>query len=151
MGAILSLQWKDVDFIQGRLTWRQEADKINHEHTTPLTEAASAILKEARQVTQGIGKSPVIPAPRDSAKAVSRHLARDWMQRAQMAAGFTPESGRGWHAFRRKFASELCDAGLRVICDLGGWKEPMTVVKCYQHTTEEEMRVGQSKRKLLKG
>src|SRR5262249_23136261 len=54
------------------------------------------------------------------------------------------EKGRGWHAFRRNFASELRHAGLRDLCDLGGWKDPMTVVKRYQRPSEEAMRAAQA-------
>ena len=107
------------------------------------------ILEEARRITQGIGKTPVIPTPLDAAQPVARHLARDWMQRAQETAALPREAGRGWHAFRRKFASELRDVGLRDLCDLGGWKEPATIVECYQRPSEDAMRKAPAKRMIF--
>ena len=29
---------------------------------------------------------------------------------------------------------------LNVLCDLGGWKTHQTVVECYQHTDEAQLR-----------
>lgn len=149
IGALLSLRWCDIDFAAKRITWRQESDKIGYEHVTPMSPAARTALEGARQHTLGIGNTPVIPTPLDRAKPVSRHLARDWLERAQEAAGLPPEPGRGWHAFRRNFASELRHVGLRDLCDLGGWKEPMTVVKCYQRPSEDAMRQAQASRRVL--
>jgi hypothetical protein len=90
----------------------------------------------------GIGDALVVPG-------VSRHLARDWMERAQRLAGLPPEKGRGWHALRRHFASELRDAPLRDLCALGGWKNPQTVLKCYQRPSEEAQRAALERRMVL--
>ena len=87
----------------------------------------------------------------DRGLPVGPHLARDWLQRAQARAGLPPEKGRGWHAFRRNFASELRYASLRDLCDLGGWKDPTTVVKCYQRPSEDAMRAAQASRRALDG
>jgi len=149
LNAILSLQWRDVDWSAGRLTWRSEADKIGYEHLTPMTDKARRAIEEARRRAPGIGDAPVIPGLRERAKPISTDLARDWLQRAQVKAGFAPERGRGWHAFRRNFASELRHVGLRDLCDLGGWKDPMTVVKCYQRPSEDAMRAAQASRRVL--
>lgn len=138
IGALLALGWSDVDLTAGRIRWRAASDKIGWEHTTPLTAAARAVLMEA----PGIGDALV-------ARGVSRHLARDWMERAQQLAGLAPEKGRGWHALRRQFANELRHAPLRDLCDLGGWRNPQTVVKCYQRPSEEAQRAALDSRKVL--
>ena len=41
---------------------------------------------------------------------------------------------------QRKFASDLIGLPLKVLCDLGGWKEARTVLRCYQHTDEVRLR-----------
>ena len=41
---------------------------------------------------------------------------------------------------RRKFASDLMHKPLKVLCELGGWKDPSTVLKCYQLPDQAEMR-----------
>ena len=38
----------------------------------------------------------------------------------------------GFHCFRRKFASELKDVPLKDLMALGGWRDPKTVIQCYQ-------------------
>ena len=48
--------------------------------------------------------------------------------------------GRGWHSLRRKFASDLMDQPLKVLCELGGWKEAKTVLHCYQRADEAQLR-----------
>jgi hypothetical protein len=57
--------------------------------------------------------------------------------------------GLGWHALRRKFASELKDVPLRDLCELGGWKDPQTILKCYQQPDERTMRAALANRRPL--
>ena len=47
---------------------------------------------------------------------------------------------RGWHSLRRKFASDLMDQPLKVLCELGGWKNAKTVLNCYQRPDEGQLR-----------
>jgi integrase len=151
LNAVLSLQWRDIDLTNGRFTWRGEADKIGNEHVTPMTDLARQAIEDARRHAPGIGDAPVLPGVKDRAKPIGTDLARDWLQKAQVLAKLPPERGRGWHAFRRNFASELRHVGLRDLCDLGGWKDPMTVVKCYQRPSEDAMRAAQAGRRVLEG
>ena len=138
LGALLNLRWSDVDLTAGRVVWRAASDKIGWEHTTPLTTVARAALMEA----PGIGEALVVAG-------VSRHLARDWIERAQRRAGLPPEPGRGWHALRRHFASELRNAPFRDLCVLGGWKNPQTVLTCYQRPSEEAQRAAVDARRVI--
>jgi hypothetical protein len=55
----------------------------------------------------------------------------------------------GWHSLRRKFASEMKHTPLRDLCELGGWKDPQTVLKCYQRPDEATMREALRQRKAL--
>lgn len=41
----------------------------------------------------------------------------------------------GWHALRRKFASELKHIPLKDLCELGGWRSAQTILTCYQQGT----------------
>ena len=56
----------------------------------------------------------------------------------------------GRHSLRRKFATELKHTPLKDLCYLGGWKEPQTVLKCYQRPDESTMREALEGRKPLK-
>jgi len=59
-------------------------------------------------------------------------MSRAWWEKAERLAGLEPKRGRGWHSLRRKFASDLMDQPLKVLCELGGWKDAKTVLQCYQ-------------------
>jgi hypothetical protein len=47
------------------------------------------------------------PSLDNMAEPVSRHRVRFWWKRLESLAELPPEGGRGWHTFRRKFATEL--------------------------------------------
>ena len=61
-------------------------------------------------------------------------------RKAQTLAGLEPRPGRGWHALRRKFAANLMNLALKVLCELGGWKIPQTVLLCYQQADAGQLR-----------
>ena len=140
IGAIRQLRWSDIDTEGGIIRWRSEHEKTGYEHRTPLTAEALAALEEARRQNPGIGDRPVLPAPKDPTACVSRWLVRDWWNRAVARAGLEPKRGRGWHSLRRKFASDLMNQPLKVLCELGGWKTAQTVLQCYQRADEHQLR-----------
>lgn len=149
IGSIRLLRWSDVDLERGTIRWRAENDKIGYEHETILTSAAVQALEELRQVEPGIGDTWVFPAPGASGDPCSRHLMRDWWQRGEQLAGIPRQTGLGWHSLRRKFATEMKHTPLKDLCYLGGWKEPQTVLKCYQRPDEDTMREALAHRKRL--
>ncbi len=67
-----------------------------------------------------------------------------------MCSASKDEPGLGWHSLRRKFATELKHTPLKDLCYLGGWKEPQTILKCYQRPDESTMREALEVRKPLK-
>ena len=140
IGAIRQLRWSDIDVEGEVVLWRREHEKTGHEHRTPLTEAAIAILTEARRRNPGIGDVPLLPAPMDLSRSISHPQAGAWWKKAERLAGLEPVRGRGWHALRRKFASDLMDLPLKVLCELGGWKTAQTVLECYQHADQRKLR-----------
>lgn len=140
IGAVRTLQWSDIDLEQEVVRWRGDTEKTGYEHHTPMSEEAVRILAKAREHNPGTVDRPVLPAPGDPTQSISRHLARDWWRRAEKLAELEPKRGRGYHSLRRKFASELMDQPTKVLCELGGWKEPMTIVKCYQHPDQQQLR-----------
>ncbi len=82
----------------------------------------------------------MFPAPGDASQPVSRHLMRDWWQRGEKQAKVLRAPGLGFHSLRRLFATEMKHIPLTDLCYLGGWKEPQTVLKCYQRPDEDTMR-----------
>jgi len=140
IGAIRHLRWSDIDLEARAIRWRAEHEKTGYEHRTPMTAEAGAVLEQARERSAGIEVAPVLPAPRDPSRCAGRTLVRFWWNRAQKLAGLEPKRGRGWHSLRRKFASDLMDQPLKVLCDLGGWKTAKTVLQCYQRADEGQLR-----------
>ena len=141
IGAIRHLRWSDIDFEDRTFVWRAEHEKTGYEHVTPMTAEALVVLEEAAERGDPeTGNSPVLPAPGDTSKCAGRSLARRWWNRAQKLAGLEPRRGRGWHSLRRKFASDLMALPLKVLCELGGWKEAQTVLRCYQQADSGQLR-----------
>ena len=140
IGAICNLRWSDVDVSAKTIRWRAEHEKTGYEHRTPITSMARAVLVEARRRNPGIGDAPVMPAPKDPSACMTRWLASGWWKKAEGLAGLEPRRGRGWHSLRRKFASDLMDLPLKVLCELGGWKTAQTVLQCYQKPDEDRLR-----------
>ncbi len=140
IGAIRHLRWSDIDLEARAIRWRAEHEKTGYEHRTPMTAEAVAVLEQARERSAGIEVAPVLPAPRDPSRCAGRTLVRFWWNRAQKLAGLEPRRGRGWHSLRRKFASDLMDLPLKVLCDFGGRKTAKTVLQCYQRADEGQLR-----------
>ncbi len=150
INSIRLLRWSDIDFRANTIRWRGEHDKIGHEHVTPVVEAAKVALIRHRGRGSGDESRWVFPAPEDCTRPMSRHLARDWWQRAEAAAEIARVPGRGWHSIRRKFATELKGASLKDLCALGGWKDHNTILECYQQPDPYTMRVALENRGTLR-
>ncbi len=151
IGAIRKLRWTDIDFEGREVRWRAEHEKTGYEHVTPLTDEAVAALEEARRMSAGTGNAPVLPSPGDAARCMSRVRAFRWWKKAQTLAGLEPKRGRGWHSLRRKFASDLMDTPLKVLCELGGWKDATTVLRCYQRPDAGQLRTALEGRRRVRG
>ncbi len=131
--------------------WRAEHEKTGYEHCTPMTDEAVAVLEEeAQRGDPETGNAPVLPAPGDTSKCAGRSLVRSWWNRAEKLAGLEPRRGRGWHSLRRKFASDLMDLPLKVLCELGGWKEAQTVLRCYQQADAGQLRKALESRRRVR-
>ena len=140
IGAVRQLRWSDIDFESGTILWRAQHDKSGYEHVTPVTVEALDALKAVRSGSHSAGEGPVLPAPRNPLAGVGAARLHVWWQKAQILAGLEPKPGRGWHSLRRKFASDLMDQPLKVLCQLGGWKTAKTVLRCYQRADEGQLR-----------
>jgi integrase len=149
IGAIRKLRWPDIDLARETIRWRSENEKTGYEHTTPVTAEAIAALELARRRNPVTGDAPVLPASRNSSVSVGVWMARQWWERAEKLAGLEPKRGRGWHSLRRKFASDLMDQPLKVLCELGGWKTAKTVLQCYQRADEGQLRQALANRRRM--
>ncbi|MCY3729738.1 MAG: tyrosine-type recombinase/integrase, partial [Rhodospirillaceae bacterium] len=140
-----------IDFEGREVRWRAEHEKTGYEHVTPLTDDAVAALKEARRMSDGSGNAPVLTSSRDATRCMGRATAQKWWKQAETLAGLEPKARRGWHSLRRKFASDLMDLPLKVLCELGGWKKPQTVLRCYQRPDAGQLRTALEGRRRARG
>ncbi len=151
IGAIRNLRWGDIDLEGREVRWRAEHEKTGYEHVTPMTEEAVATLEEARGSGAGTDNAPVLPSSRDATRGVQRASVFQWWRKAETLAGLEPKPRRGWHSLRRKFASDLMDLPLKVLCELGGWKDAQTVLRCYQRPDAGQLRTALEGRRRVRG
>ena len=71
----------------------QRAREDGHEHRTPLTPAAVAVLTEARRRNPGIGDVPLLPAPMDPSRSVSHPQPEPGGRRPSGLRGSSPRAG----------------------------------------------------------
>ncbi|MCY3611561.1 MAG: site-specific integrase [Gemmatimonadetes bacterium] len=150
IGAIRNLMWSDIDLEGAMVRWRAKHEKTGYEHVTPLTDDAVAALEEAGRMNPKGCDGPVLPAPANPAECLGAWRALKWWYRAATLAGLEPKRGRGWHSLRRKFASDLMDQPLKVLCQLGGWKNPQTVLTCYQQANTRQLRTALDARRRVR-
>ena len=146
IGAIRRLRWSDVDLEHKLVTWRAESDKTGTEHVTPLSDEAAAVLARSRVRSATIGDCWVLPSSAEPDRPVSRHVLHKWLKRALKLIGLGDAPGVGYHCFRRKFASEFMGLPLKELMALGGWKDPDTILTCYQQVDLESLRGALSER-----
>ncbi len=149
IGAVRQLRWSDVDVSRGTVQWRPEHDKIGFAHVTPLSATALRMLKRTRRRRSALGDGWVLPGPEDASKPCSVFRLRDWWRRAETRAPVARIPGRGWHSLRRKFATELKNVPLPDLCYLGGWKDPQTVLTCYQQPDARTLTTALKQRRPL--
>ncbi len=149
IGAVRQLRWSDIDLDRNAIHWAKQSDKIGMQHETPMSDAAHAALQAARIEQKVIGDAWVFPAPGDGTQPCSRHLLRDWWERAATKAKLPKVKSRGWHSLRRQFATELKSVPLADLAALGGWKDPQTILKCYMRPDQATMRAALANRRPI--
>lgn len=140
LSSLRHLRWADVDLERGRLRWRAVHDKIGFEHVTPMSATLRAALLRARSETAAIGEAWVLPSPRHPERPCPKGTLDKWFTAGAALAGVQLAPRARWHGLRRKFATEMKHLPLRDLAYLGGWKEPKTLLQCYQQPDEELMR-----------
>ena len=89
------------------------------------------------------------PAAYHSHQPCDRGIMSEWFRRAIALSGVSVPPRTGFHALRRKFATELKDVPLPDLCDLGGWKDAKTILQCYQSSDPVTMRSALANRRAL--
>lgn len=108
-GALLALQWADIDFERGFITLRGEVAKSGKTQTIPLTAAAKAILENTPPQ-----RSAFVFPGKDGKKRVE---IRRFLNRIRIAAKL-PEGFRPLHGLRHTYASWLASSGEVTLLEL---------------------------------
>jgi integrase len=85
----------------------------------------------------GIGDVPVFPSPADASQPIDRYRIDRWLRQAEEFAEVEHLSGTCWHAYRRKWGSEMAYEAPTVVAKLGGWKRVETMQRAYQKANLE--------------
>ncbi len=113
-------------------------------HSTWVTDGAPASYAAEDADAGGVTRR------RPAARVLESETRRCYRHRRTHHGAFHAtwrETGRGWHSLRREFASELIHQPTKVLGELGGWTEPMTIMKCCQHPDQEQLREALSDRR----
>lgn len=102
-GALLNLQWTDLDFERNIITLRGDVAKKKKTEYIPMNEKAKEILLAVPRTT-----SPYVFPGRDNDKP--RVNITDILKRVKEKAGL-PENFRPLHGLRHSFASWLANSG----------------------------------------
>ena len=104
-------------------------------NSPPVRAALDRVLAER----PGIGAAYLFPSPADPNRPIRYELASVWLQKAEKLAGLPKQEGSLWHAYRRKWATELKHKPDVDVAAAGGWKETSSLKRCYQQADEATM------------
>ncbi len=142
IGSILQLRRSDVDLDRlpfGRVVFRAENQKTGFEHWLPLSEeCGTQVLIHLRKLPAD--EEWLFPTERKTGAAVHHWVLSERLREAYERAELDTLRGGLWHPWRRKWATERKDMPLRDVAAAGGWKEPTTLLKCYQQPDEKTIQ-----------
>jgi integrase len=144
-GEILSRQWSDVRWDQGRngtllvcakpeISFRVKKDRTR---AIPLTPELREALEAAHaQVDTDDEDTWVFPSPRDASRP-----RKDFKQALYRACDRAGVPRVHPHALRHTWASRLAMEGVdrRSLMDIGGWKEGRMLDEIYAHVTDDHV------------
>lgn len=138
VSAICQLKAEDIDrkarpkAPNGRILKRSETDKERVEMWLPLSEDTRRALDQL-PVLSGY----LFPSPKEADQPWTRFHARDLLERAEKLASLEPSGG--FHAYRRKWATERKHLALKEVMEAGGWIDPRSLDTCYQQVDEDTL------------
>lgn len=138
IGSIRGLRWSDISHDPPSIRWRAEFDKRGRERRVPIPDQLAEALRAFQVELGAIGDGWLFPLA-DGSGPCNREIFTQQLVVAEEHAGVPHMQGGGWHAYRRKWATERGDLPLKALMVAGGWKDLQTLVTCYQHPSDEEL------------
>lgn len=142
ISSILKLKRRDIDFGRapdGWLRFRAEYQKTGYDHQVPLTKECSNILRCHAKRLPDAPTAWLFPRQRRASSPVDTSLMSKLLRTAYERAGLEPQRGGLWHPWRRKWATERKNMPLKDVAHAGGWRDPNTIIKCYQQPDEQTL------------
>jgi integrase len=139
IGSTLRLRKCDVDLDRppyGRVQFRGEHQKTGYEHSVALTTGAAEVLRRHMARLVSGPEAWLFPAERDPEKAVCVSVMSRLLREAYIRSGLETSPGGLWHPWRRKWATERKGMPLKDVAAAGGWRDPTTLLRCYQQPDE---------------
>lgn len=139
ISAICQLRYEDLRLKEGpfgSIRWPGDTDKEGKEWNAPLNAEARKAIDAIMADRPGVGQGCLFPSPMKPTKPVSRHLAKDWLLRAEDLASLDHLPQGGWHSYRRAWATMRKHLPDVDVAQAGGWKTVETLKLAYQHTDE---------------
>ena len=140
ISAILSLQWRDLDFEthpgvapDGLIHWyagRAEDNKA-YEHFTPMTLLIREALLQWREYAPGLPLARVFPAPRTSNKPLTRSTVTQWFRAAEKIAKLEHIHGGALHMYRRGWNTDRNHLPMKVRMNYMGLRSSVTLMTSY--------------------
>jgi integrase len=138
-GAVLKLDWADVDLAARVIRWRAENDKAGTEWRVPITDALARELSEYRQAMDA-GCGPVFPSWRHPSRPIHPTALDHPLLRAEQAAKLPKLAGALWKCWRTSWASARKAHSLRDVMYAGGWRTPAVLGEVYQAADADSVR-----------
>lgn len=108
----------------------------------PPRDRAAPGSRRAEDTRRALDQLPALTgylfrSPKEADRPWTRFHARDLLERAEKLASLEP--GGGFHAYRRKWATERKHLALKDVMEAGGWIDPRSLETCYQQVDEDTL------------
>jgi len=138
--SVRHLRWSDINHERKEVCWRAKYDKKAREQTLPISDDLAQYIADAYEERGRPRDGWIFPAIKDDGVPLGKRVLADWLAKAEQRASLPKIVGGALHPFRRKFASELKDKPVKLVMELGGWRDQKTLQTCYVQATEGELR-----------
>jgi len=142
ISAVCGLRYDDLILSKrpyGAVRWRADTDKTGRETTVPISPSVRTAIDRVLAERPGVGGAYLFPSPTDASKPIRRHLAADWLRRAEELAELPRLVGGQFHSYRRNRVTERKHLPDVDVAAAGGWTELSSLKKAYQQADESTM------------
>lgn len=122
------------DIWGGGIRWRPEFDKKGYLTFSPLSSRLREALVRYVQRRGVVGDAWLFPANAGPETAMDKNSAYYYLRKAEKLAGLPHQKRGGWHAFRRRWATDRKHLPLPDVMEAGGWRSPDALETAYQQS-----------------